>query len=169
SRALRWLICLAGIGLLCVAATPADADTPDAAGPASLRAAYASLRQRLHDSPFQRPIALDSQQSSDELRGEVHAVIEQPFAMLSSAVASADEWCEIMMLHLNVKHCTTAGVPGARTLTAYLGAKHPQPLQSTHRVTFKQRVDAPAHEHLAGRRTAAARGPRRAPRRTRVE
>jgi hypothetical protein len=156
SRALRWLICLSGIGLLCVAATPAGADTPDAGGAASLRAAYASLRERLDDSPFQRPIALDSQQSSDELRGDVHAVIEQPFAMLSSAVTSADEWCEIMMLHLNVKHCTTAGGTGARTLTAYLGAKHPQPLQSTHRVTFKQRVDAQSSDYLQVRLTADA-------------
>lgn len=156
NQSLRWLICLSGIGLLCAAATLARADTPDATGAASLRAAYTSLRERLDDSPFQRPIALDSQQSSDELRGDVYAVIEQPFATLSSAITSADEWCEIMMLHLNVKHCTTAGETGARTLTAYLGAKHPQPLQSTHRLTFKHRVDAQSPGYLQVRLTAAA-------------
>jgi len=153
---LHWLIGLLGIALLCAAATPVLADTPDAAGAASLHAAYANLRERLDDSPFQRPIALDSQQSSDELRGDVHAVIEQPFALLSSAVTSADEWCKIMMLHLNVKHCTTAGGTGARTLTAYLGAKHPQPLQATHRLTFKHRLDAQSPRYVRVGLTADA-------------
>lgn len=156
SRSLRWLICLTGIGLLCTAATPARAETQDTAGAESLRAAYVSLRERLDDSPFQRPIALDSQQTSDELRGDVHAVIEQPFAMLSSAVTSADEWCEILMLHLNVKHCAPAGRSQARTLTAYLGSKHPQPLKSAHRLTFKLRVDSQSPGYLQVRLTADA-------------
>ena len=153
-RAVAWPICLLAVGLLCAAV--ARADVPDVTGAESLRAVYHSLRERLDDSPFQRPIALDSRQSTSELRGDVHAVIEQPFTTLSSAVASAEDWCGILMLHLNVKHCSTAGTGDARTLTAYLGTKHPQPLQSAHRMTFRHAVDAQSPGYLRVRLTANA-------------
>lgn len=152
----RWLISLLGAALLFSAATIARADAPDATGAVSLRAIYASLRERLDGSPFQRPIALESRQSAGELRGDIHAVIEHPFATLSSAVTSADEWCEILMLHLNVKHCATASAPGGRTVTTYLGTKYPQPLRFAHRMTFGYRVDAQSADFVQVRLTASA-------------
>jgi hypothetical protein len=153
-RFVGWLICQLGAGLLCAAV--AYADTPGTAGADSLLVAYHSLRERLDDSPFQRPITLDSRQSAGELRGDVHAVIEQPFTTLSTALVSADDWCGILMLHLNVKHCSMAATGNARTLTVYLGTKYPQRLRSARRMTFAHTVDAQSAGYLRVRLTADA-------------
>lgn len=151
-----WLSCLTGAGLLCMVVAVASANTPDATGPAPLRATYATMQDRLADTPFQRPLELDSRQSAGQLRGDIHAVLDHPFATLSAAVGSADRWCEILMLHLNVKHCAVTGRHEARTLTTYLGTKRPQALGSAQRVSFSHRLDAQTSDYLQVTLAAAA-------------
>ena len=88
-----------------------------AAGPADeLRARHAALADELAHNAFQRPIHLESSQTSGDLKGEVHAIVEHPFATLENALKSADQWCDILILHLNVKHCRASGGPPANAL-----------------------------------------------------
>ena len=44
-------------------------------------------------------------QTSGDLKGDVYAVVDHPFAMVQQALQSADHWCDILILHLNVKRC----------------------------------------------------------------
>jgi hypothetical protein len=113
------------------------------AGPAdTLRERHAALASELSNNAFQRPIHLESTQSSGDLRGDVHAVVDHPFATLETALRGAEQWCDILILHLNVKQCRAMGGPPANALAVSLGKKHDQPLSDAYRVDFDYRLAA---------------------------
>lgn len=125
---------------------------------ASLRARFAALQEQFADSPFQRPLLLESIQTDDELRGEVHAVLAHGFDVVLPALKSADHWCDILMLHLNVKGCRTMARDGGMILSVFSGRKFDQPLDQAYRFDFDYRVVASAPDYLQ-LRLAADRGP----------
>lgn len=115
---------------------------------AALKAKYESLRGALAKSQFQRPLTLDSVQNSDDLRGEVYAVIEQPFKLVEPALQSADHWCELLILHLNVKNCTYAGKPPAVSLNLMVGRKIDQPLDDAYKLAFNFNTSVVSADYL---------------------
>ncbi|WP_338415577.1 hypothetical protein [uncultured Sphaerotilus sp.] len=115
---------------------------------AALRSAHTSLRARLASSPFQRPLVLESSLSSGDLKGEVYAVIEQPFGVVSPALQAAGHWCDLLILHLNVKQCRTAGEPPGQTVSLSVGRKFDQPLSEAYLVRFAYRAPATSNDYL---------------------
>src|SRR5688500_8532881 len=67
-------------------------------GVAALRAAYASQRAELESSRFGKPLTLRSQQSDGALKGDIHAVLDQPFDRVRAALAEPRNWCDILIL-----------------------------------------------------------------------
>jgi len=81
-------------------------------GTAALRAAHAAQKADLENSRFGKPLTIKSQQSDDALKGDIHAVLDQPFDKVRTALAEPRNWCEILILHPNVKDCRfLAGEP----------------------------------------------------------
>ncbi len=144
SRLLRML----AVCLLLSAACSGRADPPDEGVAASLRAKYEALRDQLANSPFHRPLYLDSTQKPGKLRGDVYALVEYPFAMVATAAGRSTQWCEILLLHLNVKYCSAAAGPPESTLTAFFGGKHEQVADAAYRVEFVHRVAAESADYL---------------------
>ena len=99
----RFGICAIALGL--IASWPAIAQ--DAA---ALKARHDSLREQLATNPFQRPIHLESTQTANDLKGDVYAVVEQPYSVVGPALQSMNQWCDLLILHLNVKHCVEIGL-----------------------------------------------------------
>jgi hypothetical protein len=64
------------IALLCTGARIAHADDADANSAASLRAKYDGLQNRLSHNQFQRPLYLDSGETSDRVTGDIYARID---------------------------------------------------------------------------------------------
>lgn len=129
----------------CTAATMPAAQAQDAA---SLQARYAALHDQLASNPFQRPLYLESSQTADELRGDIYALVEQPFAVVGPALRDLDQWCEILILHLNVKRCHAASRPSSDRLGLNIGRKFNQPLLDTYLVEFRYRVLAAGPDYL---------------------
>jgi hypothetical protein len=124
---------LAGVACASLAQMAAAVDT-DAS--AALTATYVASAERLHDSPFHRPIFLDSTESSSELKGEVYALLEQPLAMVSTALSSPAHWCDVLLLHPNVAQCRVSnGVKGV-TLALNLGKKLDPSLEASYATDF---------------------------------
>ena len=84
---------------------------PHAANAAALHARFAALQDRLASNPFQRPLVLESAQSAGDLKGDVYALVDQRYAAVAPALRSADQWCDILILHLNVKGCQASAAP----------------------------------------------------------
>lgn len=91
----------------------------------------------------QRPVYLQSTEGRDRLEGEVIALVEHPAWRVRSALARAGIWCDILILHLNVKYCRAtrqSSLPGGvESLEVGLGRKYDEPLDSVHWLDFKFR------------------------------
>lgn len=82
---------------------------------------YKSLLTKLNNNQFNRPLVLNSIESPNIISGDIYAVIDFPFSVVNNSLNSsenaADNWCEVLMLHLNTKYCHTS-VIGKNTVVA---------------------------------------------------
>jgi len=114
---------------------------------ATLKARYASLQDEFANNQFGRPLVLESTQSSGDLKGDVYAVVEHPFSTVQQALVSPEHWCDILILHLNVKRCkASAATP--KTLSLNVGRKFDQPIEDAYELNFKYRVGASSADYL---------------------
>lgn len=127
---------------LAFASTAQSQDAP------TLKAKHESLREKLASNPFQRPVVLESAQNSGDLKGEVYAVVEQPFSVVGPALQGMDHWCELLILHLNVKGCSSAGKSPAEVLSLVVGRKFDQPLDDGYKVDFAYAMPAASADYL---------------------
>ena len=126
----------------------------DAGSAARLAAKYTELRSQLGDNQFHKPIVLVSSETRDSVAGDMYAIVEQPFATVAAALKGADDWCEIMILHLNTKYCRAATGPQGSTLDVSIGKKHDQPVEQAYRVAFSHGVAAQTAGYLQVRLNA---------------
>jgi len=131
-------------GLLLAGASPALAQASSPA--ARLQARYLSLQGQLSDNVFQRPLYLDSTETPEGLKGEIYAVIDHPYANVSPALREMEHWCDILILHLNIKNCRALSSATGRTLIVSLGRKFDEPLDQAYPVSFDYRVSV-ANDH----------------------
>lgn len=134
--------------LLVIACPVAGMPAAQAQDAVSLQARYAALQEQLASNPFRHPLYLESSQTADELRGDIYALVEQPYAVVGPALQDLDQWCEILILHLNVKRCRAAGQPARDRLSLNIGRKFNQPLADTYLVEFRYRVLAAGPDYL---------------------
>ena len=138
------------IGLIaCVicAAAPIAADAQSAA---ALRARYADQRAEIEKNQFGKPLHLQSRQTPDRLQGDIDALIDQPFEKVQAALADPKNWCDIMILHPNVKGCrlNQADAGGGSSMTVNLGRSE-APVQFSYKAAAKTadyldvRLDSP--------------------------
>ncbi len=124
-------------------------DLAHAQDAAAMRQKLASLAERLQHNAFGRPLALESTETSGSLRGDVYAIVDHPFATVQEALKSRDDWCDILILHLNVKRCLPVDDKGERKLALDIGRKFDQPIEDAHRLLFAYRVNASTADHLS--------------------
>lgn len=116
-----------------------------AQSPAALLARYAALQPALASNAFQRPLHLESTQTSGDLQGDVYAVVEHPYATVMASLQQPEQWCDVLLLHLNVKGCHAE--PGPR-LAVSVGKKTAQSLDDAYEVAFDYRVAATGADYL---------------------
>ncbi len=138
ARSLRWmpvllLICGVGFG-----ARESFATEPDMAA-VPLRAKYTELGKLLRRNQFQRALYLNSLESSHDLKGEIYAVVDYPFATVNGALNNPTHWCDVLILHINIKYCHASSNRAGTVLTVNLGKKYDQPLADAYRVEFNYR------------------------------
>lgn len=132
------------LALLLGGAAQAAAD----ASAQTLRARHAALRTSLESSPFKRPLVLSSAESPGKLRGDVDAVVDQPFTRVAQALAQAETWCEVLILQPNVRLCRVKGSGPVRQLEVHVGKSFDQPIEQAQVLTFEHRVESRSAEFL---------------------
>jgi hypothetical protein len=110
------------------------------AATADLQARHAALQVALTQSPFHRPLLLSSVETADRLSGDIDAVVDHPFAVLSSQLSSAAHWCDVMILHINTKYCRSGSGgpanPAGVVVNVSIGKKTPEVLTEAMRIAF---------------------------------
>lgn len=109
----------------------APAEAQDAA---ALRARYAELKEQLAKNAFGRPVHIESAVSGGSHKGQIYALVEQPYSAVAQALVRPAHWCEIMTLQVNVKRCDASG---EAAMTAFITRKPRDPVDAAQRVDFR--------------------------------
>ena len=83
---------------------------------------------------------LESVQNAAHLQGDIHSVVNYPFALVSAALRQPEHWCEVMSQHPNTKYCRASSAAGNQRLLVHIGTKAPQDLGLSSSVDFVFRV-----------------------------
>ena len=110
----------------------------------ALRARHAALQQQLASSPFGRPLHVESAANSGTHKGEVHAVIDQPYAAVAAALARPAHWCDILTLQVNIKRCEASN----EALVAFITRKPRDAVSDAHRIDFRFDLAAKRADYL---------------------
>ena len=106
--------------------------------PGALRARHAQLKEQLAHNAFGRALHVDSIAEGGSHRGEIHAVIEQPYGTVAAGLGAARHWCDILALQVNVKRCDATDDAVAASVTRRARDR----VEDAHRIEF--RFEAPA-------------------------
>jgi hypothetical protein len=124
------------------------------AEPASLHARHVELKPALKDSPFGHPMHIESREAADTVHGEVHAVLDHPFARVRDALRQPANWCDVLILPFNTTYCHAVDGPNGPQLLMRLGRKYDQPLHAAYRLTFDFRSVAATGGYFESRLSA---------------
>ena len=145
-RSVSFLLLLFLSTVACAAVAPAESGE---AARERLRAAYRQVGDQLKSSPFGHPVYLEAEDSERQLTGHAYALLSQPFAEAARPLSDAQQWCDILLLPFNTKHCeASAGSPDKLALTIFIGRKYTTPLDKTHRLDFRFQVLARSADHV---------------------
>lgn len=119
-----------------------------ALGPAALRAKLVALGPQLASNQFQGPLYLESTERAEQLEGDVYALVKHPFGEVSAALSDPRHWCDMLILHLNIKFCRARTAGGAPQLDVRIGRKHDRPLVEASTVLFSYRAAVVQPDYL---------------------
>jgi len=121
---------------------------PGADPAAALLSRYAALQGRLEHSAFPQHLYVESVEGPGASQGDVYAVVDYPIATVRSAFSGPAQWCDVLILHLNVKYCHPVARDERTVLSVAIGRKHDQPLSSASRVEFLYSIATPRPDYL---------------------
>jgi hypothetical protein len=140
----RWI---AGLGTACLLALGPLAAHADAG---SLRGRYTELQPQLQSNSYGRQMFIDSAEGSNQLQGDVYAVLDHPFDRVKQALQDPNAWCDIMLLPFNTKACQASG----NSLTVRIGRKWNSPMDQTYPIAFSFSPGSAADGYLSTRLNA---------------
>jgi hypothetical protein len=111
----------------------ASAMAADGGSAAALRASYAALRGEIEKNNFGKPLHLQSRETPNRLQGDIHALIDQPFDKVQAALGDSKNWCDILILHPNVKRCRLNAAEGGEPTMAVNVGRSDTPVQFSYK------------------------------------
>jgi hypothetical protein len=123
-------------GFLCL--TVAAAGAP--------RATFDSLRPKLASSPFGRPLVLESSEEGGRVRVDVFALVARRHRDVSSGLDTPADWCEVLILHPNVKTCIPGATGSDRSLRLTMGTKRAERDAGRQHIDFRFSASSAASE-----------------------
>ena len=120
----------------------------------SLRAKHTELREQLGNNQFKRAMVIDSAQAGDSVKGDVYAVLDHPYSVLSNELKNPDAWCDILILPFNTKYCHAMDGNGGAILNVRIGRKFDQPVQDAYKLQFAYRGVAATPDYFESRLSA---------------
>ncbi|MFO0752803.1 MAG: hypothetical protein U0411_05710 [Thermodesulfovibrionales bacterium] len=125
------------------------ASAPVLSGSSALEEKYQRIKDALRDSPLGIPLLIESREEPDALQVDVYGVVDYPFERVGETFSVPAHWCDIVLLHLNVKACTFRKQDDQWHITLYSGRKYYQPPEDAYAVQYRFRVAARQPEYLS--------------------
>jgi hypothetical protein len=145
--------------LATIVVTSTGAAVPISIEPAAaLRARHEDLQGALANNAFDRPMYIESKQRAGDASGDVFARVEHSFESVSNQLQQSVSWCDILILHVNIKQCITGTGLAGESLGVHVGRKSGQSLSDAYHLDFQYRVVAASQDYLHVE-LSAAQGP----------
>lgn len=120
--------------------------------------AVAETLARMGPAPlFGRPLVMSSSVSGDQVEATMEGLVDRPMRDVREALADAQHWCAVLVLHINNKACKVdvAGA-GATILELKVARKYDQPVEGAYPMRFEYRVLQAGDDQLSVRLHAAS-------------
>lgn len=117
-------------------------------GAEKLRTKYSQISDALRNNPYGRPIYMESHEYDSKLTGDIYAVVGHSFDTFTSALDDPKPWCDVLLLHLNIKFCKVARRSSGTQLSVNLGRKSEQPLSQTYQLDFSFDSKKPSPDYF---------------------
>ena len=104
------------------------------------------MKEQLANNPFGRPLHVESSASGGAHKGQIYAVIEQPYRVVAPALARPEGWCQILTLQVNIKRCSADQI--GQALAAFITRKPRDAIDSAHRVDFRYEPTTKSSDYL---------------------
>lgn len=114
-----------------------------------LRAKYTELGKQLYNNQFNRALYLNSAETTHDLKGDIYAVVDYPFPTVNLALNNPAHWCDVLILHFNIKYCHATDNKHDTILNVNLGRKYFQPLADAYRLEFSYRAVITTPDYFA--------------------
>jgi hypothetical protein len=115
---------------------------------AELIADYSRVQSRLESSKYNEQIAIQSKIDKGHALGQVYGVLNFTFSTVTTELRVAKNWCDIAILHLNVKSCVTnSHGKKADELSFYVGRKFYQPPEDAYEIQYVFQVKNQKHDY----------------------
>ena len=101
----------------------------------SLLEDYKGIRQEGGASQ-QYPFHIDSIESGDLLAADVFMLLDVQFTQFRNSLQNARNWCDFLLLSLNIKSCVNQPGKGQEYLILYAGRKQYQPPEITYQLKY---------------------------------
>ena len=122
-----------------------SADTSDTPAPVSpIAIKYQTLKHKLSQSIFGEPILISSEAGENYVQGEVYALLDTPFSELVKTLSQPAQWCELVILHQNIKTC----IHDESHLQLYVGRKYYQEPSAAYPLLYRFEQTLSDNHHL---------------------
>ncbi|MBI3576108.1 MAG: hypothetical protein HY083_10730 [Gammaproteobacteria bacterium] len=123
-------------------------------GADALLAVYRDLRPKLEANVYGAPIYVASADEGERMHGEVYSVANHSYLQLVQALRSPRNWCDVALLHLNIKACTYEQQNVSEWLTFYSGRKFYEPPEKAYALRYGFRLEAVRDDYFRATLTA---------------
>jgi len=93
----------------------------------NLQNKYNEIEKQLFEHSSGLPIYIESFDEHNTLSGDIYSIISHPFSRISGVLVEPKNWCDISLLHLNIKACIFKKDENIQKITFYSGRKFYQP------------------------------------------
>jgi len=111
-------------------------------GHESLIDKYHKIEKELEKSSLTIPFYLESSMGKNASHVDIYGTIKYPFDIVENELQLPTNWCDIVLLHSNVRACTYKKVNDTWLLTLYNVKKFQDPLKDAYPMNFEYRVIA---------------------------
>ena len=111
-------------------------------GHESLIDKYHKIEKELEKSALTIPFYLESSVSKNASRVDIYGTVKYPFDIVKNELQEPTNWCDIVLLHSNVRACTYKKGNDTWLLTLYNVKKFQDPLEDAYQMNFEYRVIA---------------------------
>jgi hypothetical protein len=128
--------CLFAVSALSAVPASGISHEPPAQTYASLLSRYHLIEKVLSNSPLALPVYFESSVDKNYAGAEIYGIIYHPFEKVKKELSTHSNWCDIVLLHTNVRACTYSKTVRNSMITLYNVNRHYHHLNDAYLMNF---------------------------------